>query len=540
MLLLIVLFYSCNMNKKSEMRGKVFHYNESKNISSLDPAYARSPSTIWPVNQLYNGLVQLDDSLKIKPCIAKSWDISPDGIVYTFHLRKDVLFHDHSIFINGKGRKVNASDFEFSFNRLLDPITASPGAWVFNFVNINKENTKNGFKVLNDSTFQIFLTSPFQSFIQLLSNPYCCVVPHEIVNYYRRDFRYHPIGTGPFKFKLWIESEKLVLIKNENYFEKDNNGQKLPRIDAVAITFIADKQSEFLEFIKGRVDFISGINASFKDELITQTGKLSPKYKTRFNMLVSPYLNMEYLGILVDTSLETVKKSPLRYKNVRQAINLAIDRKKMLIYLRNNIGYPATAGFIPKGLPSFSETAVKGYQYNPDSARKLLAEAGFPNGRGLLPIKITSVNDYQDLCEYVQHELAQVGIPVEIDIVTGLAYREMLANSRMNIFRASWVADYPDAENFMTLFYSKNFCPKGPNYTHFKNARFDKLYEFSLKEMDLKKRFNYYHQMDQIIIDESVVVPLFYDVAVRFTQKNIYNLGINPLNLLNLKNVYIQ
>ncbi len=539
-LLLIPFYFSCNLQYKNKKRGKVFHYNESKNISSLDPAYARFPSTIWPINQLFNGLVQLDDSLNIKPCIAKIWNISTDGTIYTFRLRNDVYFHDNSLFSHPESRKVKATDFEFTFNRLLDPATASPGAWVFNAVNTNKANTKKGFKAINDSTFQIFLKSPFQAFLGLLTTPYCYVVPFEIVNFYGRDFRYHPVGTGPFKFKFWKEGEKLIFIKNENYFEKDTNGEKLPHIDAVSITFIADKQSEFLEFIKGRIDFISGVNASFKDELITRTGKLNPKYNKRINMLTCPYLNMEYLGFLVDTTIETVKNSPLRFKKVRQAINLAIDRKKMLTYLRNNIGYPASAGFVPKGLPSYSESAVKGYIYNPDSARKLLSEAGFPGGKGLLPIKITTVSDYQDLCEYIQHELSQVGIPVEIDVVTGLAYHEMLADSRINVFRASWIADYPDAENFMALFYSKNFSPKGPNYTHFKNANFDKLYELSLKERNNQKRFDYYNQMDQIIINESVVVPLFYDVAVRFTQKNIYNLGINPLNLLYLKYVDIK
>jgi peptide/nickel transport system substrate-binding protein len=537
---LIILNYSCNSPKSNYGNKKVFRYNESKNIATLDPAFARNYAAIWPINQLYNGLVQIDDSLNIKPCIAKNWKISDGGKTYSFVLRNDVYFHDGPLFKNGMGRKVIAYDFVYSFSRLLNPSVASPGAWVFNFVDTAKSGTVKGFKAVNDSVFNIYLKASFPPFIGLLTMPYCFVVPKEVVNFYGKDFRNHPLGTGPFKFKRWVEGEKLIFIKNDNYFEKDDVGNRLPRIDAVSVTFIADKQSEFLEFIKGRIDFISGINAAFKDELITRSGNLNPNQNGRFKMLRCPYLNTEYLGILIDTSLEITRISPLRFKKIRQAIGYAIDKKKMMTFLRNNIGFPATAGFVPSGMPSFSKEAVKGYSYNPDSSRKLLISAGFPNGKGLTAIKITTSSDYLDICEFVQHELASVGIIAEIDVVTGLAYRDMLANSRMNMFRASWVADYPDAENYFALFYSHNFCPKGPNYTHFKNQYFDKLYEASQNEMDLKKRFQYYYQMDNIITEEAPVIPLFYDVAVRFTQKNISNLGINPLNQLNLKNVVIQ
>jgi oligopeptide transport system substrate-binding protein len=538
--IILLALSSCISNENSKNNKKVFRYNESKNIATLDPAFARNQAAIWPINQLYNGLLQLNDSLHIKPCIAKNWSISKDGKLYTFHLRSDVYFHDHNIFPGGKGRKVNAHDFEFSFSRLIDPVVASPGAWVFNFVDERHTGSNKGFKAINDSTLQIYLKSPFPAFTGILTMPYCFVVPAEVVNHYGRDFRSHPVGTGPFKFKIWAEGEKLVLVKNENYFEKDTGGTRLPKIDAVAVTFIADKQSEFLEFIKGRLDFISGVNASFKDELITAEGKLQKKYSDRMHMLTCPYLNIEFLGILADTSLLIVENSILRNKLVRQAINLAIDRKKMVSYLRNNIGTAAYGGFVPEGLPGYIPGVTTGYEYNPDSAIKLLKKAGYFGGTEMQPIKIITVSDYADLCEYIQNELALIGITVEVETVTGLSYREMLANSRINLFRASWIADYPDAENYMALFYSRNFSPKGPNYTHFCNKQFDKLYEKALLELSDVKRIGYYYQMEQILHEEAVTIPLFYDMAVRFTQKNIVNLGINPMNLLTLKYVEVK
>ncbi len=539
LLLIISLAVACN-NKNNRQNGKVFRYNESKNIATLDPAFARNQAAIWPINQIYNGLVQINDSLKIIPCIAKSWNISNDGKVYTFQLRTDVSFHNSDVFKNKIGRKVTANDFVYSFNRIIDPITASPGLWIFNNVDKSKAGSLNGFKALNDSTVQIYLKSAFPAFLGLLTMPYCFVVPKEVVQHYGRDFRNHPIGTGPFEFKFWKEGEKLILVKNKNYFETDVHGNKLPRIDAVSITFVAEKQAEFLEFMKGRIDFISGINAAFKDELVTKDGKLKADFEKRFNMLVCPYLNTEYIGYNLDSSLQIIKSSPIKSKYFRLALNMAIDRKKMMVYLRNNLGFPANSGFIPKGMPYYPENEIHGYTYNPDSAKKLIQLSGYYNIKEKVLLKICTTSDYLDICEYIQNELSKVGVIVEVEVVTGLSYREMLANSRMQMFRASWIADYADAENYLALFYSPNFCPSGPNYTHFKNITYDKLYQLALNEPDIIKRNKLYLKMDQVIIDEACTIPLFYDVAIRFVQKNITSLSINPMNLLNLKFVQIQ
>ncbi|NJO68939.1 MAG: ABC transporter substrate-binding protein, partial [Bacteroidetes bacterium] len=194
---------SCNSSKKEENR-KAFRYNESKGITTLDPAFARRENEIRPISQLFNGLLEMDDSLKIKPSVAKSWEISDDGTGYTFHLRNDLYFHNHRLFPGGKGRKVNANDFVYSFNRILDPKIASPGLWIFSQVDTFQ---RNGFRALNDSTFFIKLVRPFASFLGLLTMPYCYVVPFEIADHYGRDFRNNPVGTGPFMLKIWREGE---------------------------------------------------------------------------------------------------------------------------------------------------------------------------------------------------------------------------------------------------------------------------------------------------------------------------------------------
>jgi ABC-type transport system substrate-binding protein len=535
-ILLPVLITSCNYGKFPESGSTVFRYNESKGIGTLDPAFAREQKLIWPVNQIFNGLVQMDDSLNVLPCIASHWDVSDDGRVYTFYLRRDVFFHNSESFPGGKGRMVVAGDFEYSFRRIINPAVASTGRWIFERLEDNVDH-RGGFKALNDSVFRIWLNQPFPPFPGMLTMPYCYVVPKEAVIFYGEEFGRNPVGTGPFCFKTWREDEKLILIKNSAYFEMDETGNRLPYLDAVAITFIKDKQSEFLEFLKGNLDLLNGIHPAYKDVLLTASGQLNPELSDRFSMISRPYLNTEYLGFLVDTTLEIVRQSPLSDINLRKAINYGFDRIKMMRYLRNNIGKPALSGFIPEGLPVFDREVVKGYTFNPDTAIYFLAKAGYPGGAGLPPIVLTTTSDYLDICEFIQFELSKIGIRINIEVATGASFRNKISNSNLNFFRGSWIADYPDAENYLSLFYSKNKSPAGPNYTQYADPVFDSLYIAALRSDNADTLKMLYNTMDKMIIEAAPVVPLFYDYSIRFISNKLYGLGSNPMNLLTLKKV---
>ena len=534
--LLSLLINACSPSvKKSEDNRTVFKYNEMSGISSLDPAAARNFENIWAVNQLFNGLVQMNDSLEVEPCIAKSWEIASDGLVYTFHLRTDVYFHDCELFPDSKGRKVVAEDFSHSFFRLFDPKISSATTLVSNIDRTEKSNYK-GFYAPNDSTFIIYLQKPFTPFLGILTMKYFSVIPHEIVEHYGQDFRSHPVGTGPFKFKMWEEGSRLVFVKNENYFEKEG-AEQLPYLNAVSVTFIKDKETAFLEFLKGNMDMVSGVDAINKEEVLTKNGELKSIYEDKFFMQSQPFLKTDYLGFLIDEKFDIVKKSPLKMKAVRQAINYGFDRVKMVKFLRGNLGTAATAGFVPPGLPSFFVSKIKGYEYNPDKAKELLANAGYPGGKGLSEITLHTTEQYLDLCEFIQSQLAEVGITLKINVDKAAVLSEGVASSEVNFFRKSWVGDYPDAENFLSLFYSKNFSPVGFNYTHFKSKQFDGLYEKAQIELNDSVRYDCYSQMDQIIMDEAPIVPLYYDQMVRLVQKSISGLTPNPMNLLNLKKV---
>lgn len=520
--LIILFFVSCGREKEKDSDNLVFRYNEHGNIPTLDPAFARNPQAIWPDNQLYNGLVQLDDSLNVEPDIAKSWVINDSTFTYTFYLRDDVYFHKNKVFGKDSTRTVKASDFVYSLNRLTDEKVASSGSWVMNYV----EN----YQAENDTTFVIKLKQPFPAFLGLLSMRYCSVVPKEAVEFYGNEFRRNPVGTGPFQFKMWEENVKLVFRKNPLYFERDKNGNKLPYLEAISITFLPDKQSEFLQFAQGKLDFISGLDNSYKDEILTTRGKLQSKYQEKFYMITGPYLNTEYLGFFLGS-----RASEIKSKALRQAINYGFDREKMVTYLRNGMGIPAIHGFIPKGLPGYDE--IEGYSYQPEKAKLLIQQYKEETGNLNPKITIGTNSQYLDLCEFIQRELEKIGIAVTIDVMPPSTLRQMKSSGELDIFRASWIADYPDAENYLSLFYSPNFAPNGPNYMHFKNVSYDSIYEQSLKLSDIGERKSLYSKMDSIIVAEAPVVPLFYDMAVRFVNKKVSGLDINPQNFLVLKRV---
>lgn len=518
-------FYGCG--SKQTTNKIVFRYNESSGITSLDPAFAKFKANIWAVNHLFNGLVQLDEELTIQPAIAKSWNISDDGMTYTFDLRTDVFFHDHEAFGDAATRKVVAKDFVYSFNRMIDPDLASPGAWLFH----GEVTEVDPFTAINDSTFQIALSKAFYPFLGVLTMQYCSVVPHELVKKYGKDFRAHPIGTGPFKLGIWAEGEKLTLLKNERYFEMEN-GVQLPYLDAIEISFIEDKQMEYLHFRKGDFDFLSGIDGSYKDKIITKDGSLHPDMVGTIKMLKKPYLHTEYLGFLIEPGNEHPLQNPL----VRRAINFGFDRKKVIRYLRNNVGVPADGGFVPSFIyPESSKSKVQGFTYDPQKAAQLLSEAGFENGVGLPQLTIKTNGTYVDLCTFIQKQLSEIGIRIKLDVLTTPNLLDQVSESKAEFFRASWIADYPDPESFLTVFYSQNPAP--PNYTRFNDADFDNLYIKALAEPDEQIRMSLYQQMDSIIIMKAPVVPIYYDQVVRFIHNNIEGLGINPMNLLSVKKV---
>ncbi|HEX2901313.1 MAG TPA: ABC transporter substrate-binding protein, partial [Bacteroidia bacterium] len=418
------------------------------------------------------------------------------------------------------------------------------GFWIFNGkvagVDAYREGKAaevSGFQVHDDSTFLITLDQPFAPFPNLLAMAYASVVPREVVEFFGKDFRSHPIGTGPFKFKSWNENVSLILLKNDLYFGRDGQGNALPYLDAVHVRFIRERLSEFVELCQGRLDFINGIDKSTKDEIFDSRGQIRQHYLERFKFDIHPQLNTEFIGMLVDSTQPAAKGHPLTDRRVRQALNYGIDRQALVDYVLNGNGYPATAGMVPAGMPGFDAAAVRGYGYNPDLAAQLLGEAGFPGGKGIPVISLKSTPVYQAAMEFVQKSWERLGLSVTIDNMDGAAVRESASKGEINLWRAGWIADYPDGENYLGLFSSDQIPPNGPNRMRFSNAGFDALFAAAQAEPKDSLRFLMYREMDRLMLAEAPVVLLYYDKIVRMISPEVTGLTTNAINMLHLTRV---
>ncbi|MEL6536833.1 MAG: ABC transporter substrate-binding protein [Bacteroidota bacterium] len=539
-LLGIALLAACSGGREVvEDNRKVFRYNMAEGQTSLDPAFANNQANVWATTQMYNGLVDLDGALEPIPSLAEVWDISEDGLTYTFDLRPGVYFHDHEVFPDGKGREVISEDVVYSLKRIVDPTTASSGAWVF-ASKIKRDDTgqiaEDWVKAISTYRVEISLEQPFSGFLYRLAMPYGFIVPKEAVQKYGKDFRAHPVGTGPFKFQTWEEGNRLILLKNENYFRRNQYGKRLPYIDAVQVSFIADKNSELLYFQQGELDFLSfSGQPNLVDKILQKDGTVRLEFVGKYVVQKVHYMNTEYLGFVLDPEAYEDPDHPIMNKKFRQAMNYAINRREMLSYLLSNLGRPGEQGFVPRAIPSFNPQEVEGYTYDPEKAAELLAEAGYPEGQGVPEITLYSGAQSKDLLEYLQKQWEAIGIRVNIQINPVPTHKEMTENIRAPFFRGSWLADYPDAENYFACFYSKNFSPSGPNKTHFSNPEFDALFEAALLETDQVKKWGLFHEMDNLLLEEAPFIILYYDEALRVIQPNVTGLAPNAMNIPKLE-----
>lgn len=531
-----VLFLLVSCGSKEDNGKKVFRYNQAEGLTSLDPSFASSQANIWASSQVFNGLVELDNDLKIQPCIAKSWSLDTLKTTLTFILRGDVFFHNHPLF-NGKRRKVVASDFVYSFNRICDPEGLyNRGMWIFKGKALSNQEggvSKNAFKAVNDTVLEIKLDKPFPQFLEILSMNYAFVVPKEVTEHYGEAFRANPVGTGAFRFGQWKEGNTLVLMKNEEYWKEG-----LPKLDAVQVSFIPDKGQAFREFVLGNIDFVSGVEESSVDEIFNLDGSIKSSFSQNFEVDKSPYLNTEYIGIQLDSNAFCFEGKDEALLNVdfRKALNYAVDRKRLVVFLRNSLGIAANSGITPPAVPGYDISRVIGYEYDQQKAKDYLLKSGIdPNG---VNVSISVAKEHLNLSEFLAKQWKEVlGVEVQVDVTDAGVSREMARTGKAQLFRASWLGDYPDAENYLSLFYSLNHSPSGPNKCRFSNHEFDSLYRESVAVQEREKRLAMYYKMDQVIMDNAALIPLYYDEVVQLRQKSIVGLRPNGMNLLKLESV---
>lgn len=536
---------------QTEKSENIFYLNQPLGVETLEPVMSNSNQTIWALSQVMEGLVEYNLESEIVPAIAKSWEISEDGSVYTFTLRDDVFFHDDECFPGGKGRKVIASDFKYCLERVNDPKSKTRGSWVFRdkikgvqeymdsrsgkSPGASELNEISGIKALNDSTLQIELNQPFAPFLSILTMTYGFVYPREAVEHYGERFGQHPVGTGPFKFSRWDFDKELVFDKNPNYWGKDEAGNQLPYLDGMQMTFTQSSETEYLDFVNGRYDFHLPSSETI-DQLIDENGNLTDPQSRDFNMVRQPWLQTVFFGMMQDAKLPGGMNGPfVGNKKLRQALNYAVDREKIIKYVLKNRGTPASNGPLPVGMPGYNP-GIKGYTYDKEKAMQLLDEAGYPGGKGLdLTLYMGNDEIQKTIAIAVQDQLKELGIDLKLEQMLQATLISQQEDGKFPFWRASWGADYYDPENFVALFYSKNITPNGPNRVGYNNPEVDRLYEEGLRETDFDKRKLIYDELQKLVIEDAAWLYLYYNQQIYLLKKNIEGFNLSGLNNIYLK-----
>ncbi|HRE11281.1 MAG TPA: ABC transporter substrate-binding protein [Ignavibacteria bacterium] len=544
-----LLLSSCS---KKETTENIFRYNEPQGIENLDPIMCSNYAAGWPLQQMTEGLLEYTQAMNLEDNLASSHKVSEDGLTYTFTIRRNVFFHDNPCFPDGKGREVKAADFKYCFERVCDPSTKTRGAWLFRdkvkgaleYITSIKEKHNNvteitGIQAPNDTTLIITLTKPFAPFLSILTMPYAFVYPKEAVEYYKDNFGYNPVGTGPFKFVKWEVDRELEMTKNPNYWSLNKAGKPLVYLDGIRVSFLKSSETAFLDFQQGKFDFYDP-TPEVLSQVTDETGALKPEYSGEFELVKQPWLNTVYLGIQLDKNVPGGKNNVLSdNRKLRQAINYAIDREKIITYVLKFRGTPGVNGPIPPGMPGYNKE-LKGYSYDVPKAKQLLSEAGYPDGKGLSVKLVVSNDDTQKLIgESVQAQLKDLGIDAQLDFMQSSTMRSSQVGGELAFWRGNWGADYFDPENFMALFYSKNHSPIGPNYTHYQNAAADSLYELAMKLTDFEVRKKLYNQMEQVVLEDSPWIILYYNQIVYLKNKKVSNMYVDGLNTIILKQARI-
>jgi len=537
--------------------GGIFRINELEDFRNLFPLNQTEVVSTRIGAQVYEGLVKPDaKDLSIVPCLAEKWEKNADASQWTFTIRKGVKFHDDECFKDGKGREFTAQDVKWCFDQLC---TASPenqqfgnsfkdrvvGANEYYQSTIDKKPLAGGvagIKVVDENTIQINLTNPFPGFLNILITPGTWIYPHEAYEKYGIEMRAKCVGTGPFKVKTIKEGEVVILEKNPNYWRKDEHGNQLPYLDAVRISFLKEKKSELLEFKANNLDMMYQLPTEMIPDILGELDNAKKDNKP-FEMQSTPSMISYYYGFQHQSDI-------FKKKEVRLAFNYAIDREKIVNYTLQGEGIPGTMGIVPPSFAKYDSKALKGYEFDADKARKLLAQAGYPEGKGFpkLTLQINSGGGDRNgrIAEVIQKMLKEnLNIDVEINIMPFAEHLENLETGKATFWRQGWSADYPDPETFLTLLYGKhvpaNLSDKSYlNTVRYKSARFDSLYTAAMNTSDDAKRFDLYRMADQQAIDDGAIMPIFYDEGYRLIQTNVKNFPINAMEYRDMSVVYFE
>ncbi len=477
----------------------------TNNPTTLDPALITDKQGGEISAKIYNGLVRFNENLELVPDLARSWRLSEDNRTYVFSLRRGVTFSN--------GREVTAEDFRYSFERVLAPKTKAPITWVLDkiegSVDYQKGLAKNvaGIRVIDRYTLSLSLAAPFGPFLSLLAMPTAYVVPREEVDRLGQDFGAHPLGTGPFALTEWRHGQSLTLSARQDYFAG------APRLKGIQYRVIPEDLTAVMEFETGSLDALLIPAAEYR--------RYATDSKWERSLYGRPGLNSYYLGL-------NCTRPPFNDQRVRQAVNLAIDRERILNTIFEKRGILA-AGPVPRGLwkNDFGPSPGLSYPYGPERAKKLIQEAGAVGAP--VTIYISADNEILDIMEVIADYLSKAGLRAQIRQLDWSAFKSAVNLGEPDAFWLSWWADYPDPENFLfPLFHSASVGPAG-NRTRCLDPELDRLIDLSQRTMNEKKRYRLYRQAEDRVIKNAPWIFMWHRADYYIVQERVKNFRIYPI-----------
>jgi ABC-type transport system substrate-binding protein len=527
----LIIFSGCT--KKQNPNEKVLNLISVTEIKGYDPIQADDLYSGREISKIYEGLLQyhwLKMPYELVPNLAAELPtVSSDGITYTFKLRQGVKFQDDAAFPGGKGREMEASDFVYSIKRMADSRNQSTGWWTLDgkLKGLNEWREKNsklsaanydeeveGLKALDKYTLQFKLAKTFPQFIYTLAMPFSYVVAKEVVAKYGKEFINHPVGTGPYILPKFDQGKQITYTKNPTFREKfypsdaspelknllADAGKRLPLVDKVVVYVMKESQPAWLKLNKGEVDYYSVPKDNFASAV--KNNKLSDELTAKgFILEIAPQLDVTYTAFNFENKLFSNKK-------LRQAMYLAYDEGKANTLFYNNTAFPAQS-IIPPGIAGIDKNYKNPFKGpNLEEAKKLLAEAGYPGGKGLPELKydIADSTTSRQMGEYFQKQMEQIGVKIKILASPWPEFQAKVKKKSVEIYGLAWGADYPDAENFLQLFYGPNKSP-GANGSNYDNPAFNKDFEVATQMQDSPARTAKYEAMNKFLAVE--VVALF-------------------------------
>lgn len=531
-----------------ERYGGIFNYNETKALRSIFPPQVTSVAEQRVASQIYEGLVGIDPkTLGIIPALAERWELDSADAVYTFHLRPDARFHDDPAFPDGVGRKVTAEDIVHCLTRICHKEDGDNAFWLLqgkvqgaDEFHDGTSTTVSGLSAPDERTVRIKLTGAVPNFLYSLAGAGCWIWPKELTDTYGNEPKMHAIGTGPFKLAEMRDGEVIVLQRNPHYWGLDAEGRSLPYLDGIRITLVADKEREVAEFLRGHLCMVSELSLEridlLTDSMDTTTGQ------RRFSVSSMPTLSVQYYGL-------NASVPPFNDLRVRRAFALAINKKVLVDSVLHGMAVEADHGLVPPGFNTYPYEMVQPIPFAPDSARALLAMAGFPGGAGFPRIQLqvnTGGFGYRETASYVQEALSrELGVWITITTVPEQAYYDRIESGAALMWREGWVADLPDPENFLALLNGQNAVadtalPSPLNTTRFADPRVDALIDHAAHEKNDVERNIDLASAENLAMRAVPLIPLYHERSVQLTLPYVMGLRANALELLDLRDTWFQ